>query len=1428
MGSNAVVSTGKLMLLLVMMLVVLLNMYNTVCGQVANDTNNSTECDCLNGVCSRSRQAAVLCICDSHWEGDLCDQEKDRCAGNPCSDVNARCENSQDGFACPCKPGFIIGADGSCEESKIWSDFMTADAHGVLEGSSDPSRPVHLTLQAEYPIPFFSFSTINIRITNHGYIQLGVSPDETRDLAIDRFMKSSWSAWPFYLAPYWTNFGFDSASSIWSAWPFYLAPYWTNFGFDSASSMSDVFVSKAFRHNDPDRNSSLLDYARSVVQSRDSDFDPLAAYAVTWSMALPHSCLQCDERATVQLVLVTDFQFTYSIITWQDLFSGTDLFGGPEVISGHSSPDGGYAPFDPKPRTRLVIPLFSSGDPTSGPMECVRKKQESQAGSNWEPTIKCPCQEKDVKLDFRFGPDSTSSTAEMQCYQAKFVSDGVKQACCYDLNSVYISGPPDAVWPVEEPPVQDSSIQAAKDFCCALNNVFCSWFYQSFPACDAGPVIKIASGSGYGSLHMVPFNRHAFTFNGWGEYIILQSGDMELQARTMRRGEGNTTYFSAYTFQSSSDTSAYQIYVGADGNLGHGWTGPTPADSSVFTIDESVTDSVTITVPGLSLKVEKQAGDSLAHTITLPDATMASGLAGNDSGLDSTDMWRVPGENMSLFDYLQPAPTTFDAVNIHEGFEPHTLPMHVAEILALFTDEDKRNQSEALCGEDVFCLQEFLLFEDTDQAATTALQQSRRLAEMFAAIDMKPLEFEPVLETRFTPMTITSSASIQLQVKSPPSEGVLFSLEGSFSTFEGVSIDENTVMFSNLSLTALRSLTYPQSLGFVAKDLSTNLTTTYWPRLFFCLCQEDAQCLHYGFDYVDKGGEITTRDENTVMFSNLSLTALRSLTYPQSLGFVAKDLSTNLTTTYWPRLFFCLCQEDAQCLHYGFDYVDKGGEITTRGNVIQVGCQCPHHGSPWPRVQGRYCETDLDVCTDCYNQTACDSSREEGFCDPCPEHMDGNGILCRDIDECHTNNGGCHQICTSTHSGATCSCRPGYQLNGTSCIEVNECVDTPGICNSTSQYCHNTAGSFECRCYGNGLGRNCVIAPYTYSGTLKLAPVSGQLWSDVSNNDNTDLRSRITQSLKTKLTSGASKVGDTENVFVEVSSFTNLQQRSRRAVDREPEVEAVFVIRSTEHLEESNINTALDIADCVSNCDMEGILVYSVPETHTGNLCSLASVNTCDQQTSECVETSNDLVHCRCLPGFEQSADSNVCQDIDECHTNAHNCSQLNACSNTFGSYMCACADGYYWDKMAEICTADSCQSSPCQAYWQCFITDAAPGYVCSPLTGSSSDGDDDADDWKLALIIVASVLGALCLCLLIAVICLAMRRRKTLEMDAYSNSRYSDVAGYPRQQGYNKRGSSTEMTEQTRNRNVYQNAPGRNGNFTQAYANSGYSNDRL
>uniref|UniRef100_A0A8C4GLH9 Fibulin 2 n=1 Tax=Dicentrarchus labrax TaxID=13489 RepID=A0A8C4GLH9_DICLA len=116
-------------------------------------------------------------------------------------------------------------------------------------------------------------------------------------------------------------------------------------------------------------------------------------------------------------------------------------------------------------------------------------------------------------------------------------------------------------------------------------------------------------------------------------------------------------------------------------------------------------------------------------------------------------------------------------------------------------------------------------------------------------------------------------------------------------------------------------------------------------------------------------------------------------------------------------------------------------------------------------------------------------------------------------------------------------------------------------------------------------------------------------------------------------------------------------------------------------------------------------------------------INECEQQSHNCgpgFECVNTVGSFRCNPkpqcpvGFNQEAQGN-CMDIDECGTLAQPCSLAFNCINTVGSYMCQrkiiCSRGYHASPEGSRCIdVDECQSS---------LHRCGEGQLCHNLPGS-------------------------------------------------------------------------------------------------------------
>ena len=66
-----------------------------------------------------------------------------------------------------------------------------------------------------------------------------------------------------------------------------------------------------------------------------------------------------------------------------------------------------------------------------------------------------------------------------------------------------------------------------------------------------------------------------------------------------------------------------------------------------------------------------------------------------------------------------------------------------------------------------------------------------------------------------------------------------------------------------------------------------------------------------------------------------------------------------------------------------------------------------------------------------------------------------------DINECTTENGGCHRFaaCINTPGSFRCICDEGFSGDGYECEDVDECLLDPGLCENGK--CFNSNGFYR-------------------------------------------------------------------------------------------------------------------------------------------------------------------------------------------------------------------------------------------------------------------------------------------------------------------------------------------------------------------------------
>ena len=121
-----------------------------------------------------------------------------------------------------------------------------------------------------------------------------------------------------------------------------------------------------------------------------------------------------------------------------------------------------------------------------------------------------------------------------------------------------------------------------------------------------------------------------------------------------------------------------------------------------------------------------------------------------------------------------------------------------------------------------------------------------------------------------------------------------------------------------------------------------------------------------------------------------------------------------------------------------------------------------------------------------------------------------------------------------------------------------------------------------------------------------------------------------------------------------------------------------------------------------------------------------ANTDDCDANAT-CTNTIGSFT-CACNAGF--TGDGNTCTDIDECSAGTATCGANSTCTNTPGSYACACQSGFAGDATGRDClNIDDCAGAPCHNGGTCadginaFTCTCAPGFG-GPTCDATTCGD--------------------------------------------------------------------------------------------------------
>jgi alpha-tubulin suppressor-like RCC1 family protein len=355
-----------------------------------------------------------------------------------------------------------------------------------------------------------------------------------------------------------------------------------------------------------------------------------------------------------------------------------------------------------------------------------------------------------------------------------------------------------------------------------------------------------------------------------------------------------------------------------------------------------------------------------------------------------------------------------------------------------------------------------------------------------------------------------------------------------------------------------------------------------------------------------------------------------------------------------------------------------------------------------------------DICN--ANNGGCDphahcSSTSSVITCTCQDGYQGSGKVCRATCLSSDGTGGCdvNATCVGGDKSASCVCQQGYSGGGSTCADIDECKSaTLNKCDKHAK-CTNTPGSYSCQC-----------DPH---------------WDDAPGSSMTSRGHACVHADECSLPGACDQNATCTNTDVSHSCTCNAGYSGDGM-------------------------TCMDINECMTlngGCDVNAIctntpgsFTCACPPGFTGDglkcmdvdECKLGTA-TCAQMNASCTNTPGSYV-CACNPGWADSPVANatdpakagrVCVDIDECKLGTATCDKRNmssVCTNTAGSYTCACSMGWM-----EMNAADA--TDPAKAGRTCVDVDECATHVtvCDPNAVCINDNPGpyhcqcDGPHWK-------------------------------------------------------------------------------------------------
>ncbi|XP_053386927.1 uncharacterized protein LOC123542089 isoform X2 [Mercenaria mercenaria] len=858
-------------------------------------------------------------------------------------------------------------------------------------------------------------------------------------------------------------------------------------------------------------------------------------------------------------------------------------------------------------------------------------------------TPECPCDIRLSRFDpwfWRIGLFRWRHDLRYKCVDMLHVGNfgHYGKSCCYDLTTwLWVYERPLAgsfqLYNPRHPLEHKVNDVQPKEKCCVLSK-YCNLYYELRPTGSCYRTSPYNFGTFWGDPHFTTLDGLNFTFNGLGEYTLLQINtgncSFDLQARTERaiKGNGNlsdATVFTAFAAKDSNTTSVHvernneRTGVNLYGNkvdLTDQYNSNTDETDpfSWSSQDEKLTiskqnGSVNVFFPACNVSLIISIGvEMLSLSTFVPEnlKNLTKGLLGNYNG-DPSDDFAMPNGTVlkpnlterEIFEYgktwtINPNNSAFvyDDGKSHFDFHNNSFVPRFLDV----ADPKLRAKATEICNgpENTECVFDYVSTENRNVAEKT--KQVKGQAEE----DKKEIEETvPLLEGCST-VNVTKGQSATCKI--------------SFEAGDKVHINSTKVR---------------------AEFDQMSSTVTFVPET----------------------------DE------------------PVSIRVAAENENGRLSPDFSVSILLCTaCNGHGVCT--GVPRNDPRENEYFRYST----CECD------PEYEGPDCERVFDGCATkpCSLDRSCTSLTAEQqkmqnrsyICEQCPDGFEDDGEDgCIDIDECAVSNGKCEHNCTNTDGSFECTCKDGFRVNSRDtlkCKDINECEEAIHNCD---QLCNNTQGGFICQCY----------AGYRFNTTLWSCI---QISDGVCDNSK-KIECSKTHGCTRKDTVPVCFCKDGYELDETGKNCKDIDECGRGicpqgCVNTNGSFQCTCI--TGYRLEGVATCTECDALHWGDNCEQDCICTGQgadrcdpvkgcvCEDGWYGDRCN-DDINECESDHQACNDSRTMCVNsvgsytCECRAGFHKT-DEGDCKDTDECSDpQLNNCMQK--CTNTLGGYSCGCRDGY-------------------------------------------------------------------------------------------------------------------------------------------------------